>query len=101
MRCLMQGNCKPLMLGAFFNNSPRTVHSSTLKKTDIILDQLKMTNSPPLCKIAILGCPRRGPIQQNGTACRAIRPRIVSQREPLPAPKPIRFGFLFKDVGFR
>jgi ATP-binding cassette subfamily B protein len=30
-----------------------------------------------------------------------IRPRIMSQREPLPVPKPIRSGFVFEDVGFR
>ena len=30
-----------------------------------------------------------------------IRPRIVSQSEPLPVPKPIRYGFVFEDVGFR
>ncbi len=30
-----------------------------------------------------------------------IRPRIVSPRDPLPAPKPIRSGFVFDDVAFR
>jgi ATP-binding cassette subfamily B protein len=30
-----------------------------------------------------------------------IRPRIVSQSEPLPVPKPILSGFVFEDVGFR
>ena len=30
-----------------------------------------------------------------------IRPRIVSPDDPLPVPKPTRFGFVFEDVGFR
>ncbi|MGP0057698.1 MAG: ABC transporter ATP-binding protein [Beijerinckiaceae bacterium] len=30
-----------------------------------------------------------------------IKPRIVSPRDPLPVPKPIRSGFVFEDVGFR
>lgn len=30
-----------------------------------------------------------------------IEPRIVSPRDPLPVPKPIRSGFVFEDVGFR
>ena len=30
-----------------------------------------------------------------------IRPRIVSPLDPLPAPKRIRTGFVFEDVGFR
>jgi ATP-binding cassette subfamily B protein len=30
-----------------------------------------------------------------------IRPRIVSPRDPLPVPAPIRSGFVFRDVGFR
>jgi ATP-binding cassette subfamily B protein len=30
-----------------------------------------------------------------------IRPRVVSPDDPLPAPTPIRSGFVFEDVGFR
>jgi ATP-binding cassette subfamily B protein len=30
-----------------------------------------------------------------------IKPHIVSPRDPLPVPKPIRSGFVFEDVGFR
>src|SRR5271156_353334 len=55
-RCLVQGNCMLLTQAANFSEILLERYSHPPREgTGIAPDQLKMINSPPICKIAILG----------------------------------------------
>jgi hypothetical protein len=55
-RCLLQGNCILLTQAAKFSEILLERYSHPPREgTGIAPDQLKMTNSPPICKIAIVG----------------------------------------------